>query len=85
LHGRRLIQAFDRLGAQHPLPQSIAVDNGTEVTCKVVDEWTYNHGIQRDFIGPGRPTENGMIESFNGRLRDACLNVPAFESIKDAR
>jgi putative transposase len=85
LNGRRLIEAIDRLGPQHPLPRAITVDNGTEFTCKVVDEWTYNHAIQLDFIRPGRPTENGMIESFNGRLRDECLNVHAFESIDDAR
>jgi putative transposase len=85
LNGRCLIEAFERLGPQHPLPRAITVDNGTEFTCKVVDEWTYNHGIHLDFIRPGRPTENGMIESFNGRLRDECLNVHAFESIEDAR
>jgi putative transposase len=85
LSGRRVIDAFERLGRGHALPRAITVDNGTEFTCKVVDEWTYNHAIQLDFIRPGRPTENGMIESFNGRLRDECLNVHAFESIDDAR
>jgi putative transposase len=45
------------------------VDNGTEFTCNAVDEWTYSHGIQLDFIRPVRPTENDVIESFNGRLR----------------
>ena len=85
LGGRRVIEAFERLGPSHPLPQAITVDNGTEFTSKAVDEWTYCHGIQLDFIRPGRPTENSMIESFNGRLRDECLNVHAFESPDDAR
>ena len=67
------------------MARAITVDNGTEFTCKVIDEWTYNHGIFLDFIRPGRPTENGMIESINGRLLDECLNVHAFESIDDAR
>lgn len=85
LNGQRAIDAFERLNAQHPLPVAITVDNGTEFTSKALDEWAYRHGIQLDFIRPGRPTENGMIESFNGRLRDGCLNVHEFMSIDDAR
>jgi putative transposase len=85
LTGQRVIDAFERLGEEHPLPVAITVDNGTEFTSKALDEWVYRHGIQLDFIRPGRPTENGMIESFNGRLRDECLNVHEFTSIDDAR
>ena len=85
LNGQRVIDAFERLGASHPLPWAITVDNGTEFTSKALDEWAYRHGIQLDFIRPGKPTENGMIESFNGRLRDECLNVHEFLSIGDAR
>jgi putative transposase len=85
LSGQRVIDAFERLGASHELPRAITVDNGTEFTSKALDEWAYRHGIQLDFIRPGKPTENGMIESFNGRLRDECLNVHEFLSIDDAR
>jgi putative transposase len=85
LSGQRVIDAFERLGTAHSLPRAITVDNGTEFTSKALDEWAYRRGIQLDFIRPGKPTENGMIESFNGRLRDECLNVHEFLSIDDAR
>lgn len=50
-----------------------------------LEEWAYQRGVKLDFIHPGKPTENGHIESFNGRLRDKCLNVTQFLSIEDAR
>ena len=59
----------------HELPTAITVDHGTEFTSKVLDEWCYQSGVKLDFIRPGKPAENGLIESFNGRLRDECLNV----------
>lgn len=85
LTGMSVVRAFDHLSKQRSLPQAITVDNGTEFTSKVMDEWAWRHGVQLDFIRPGKPVENGMIESFNGRLRDECLNVNAFTSIDDAR
>ena len=57
------------------------VDHGTEFTSKALDEWAYRRGVALDFIRPGKPVENAFIESFNGRLRDECLNVYSFESI----
>ena len=65
-------------------PASITTDHGTEFTSKVLEEWAYRRGVKLDFIHPGNPTENGHIESFNGRLRDECLNVKQVESIEDA-
>lgn len=50
-----------------------------------MDTWAYGHGIQLEFIQPGKPVQNGYIESFNGRLRDECLNVHMFFSLEDAR
>jgi len=58
---------------------------GTEFQSKAMDVWAYQQGVQLDFIRPGRPTENGYIESFNGRLRDECLNVQVFFTVADAR
>lgn len=84
LNGQRVVEAFNKLG-DHPLPQAITVDNGTEFTSRALDEWAYHRGVQLDFIRPGKPTENGLIESFNGRLRDECLNVQTFMSIDDVR
>jgi Plasmid pRiA4b ORF-3-like protein/Integrase core domain len=59
-------------------PQSITVDNGTEFCSRAVDGWAYRKGVKFEFIRPGGPAENGVIESFNGRLRDECLNTHLF-------
>jgi putative transposase len=67
------------------LPYAITVDHGTEFTSTALDEWCYQRGVKLDFIRPGKPTENGFIESFNGRLRDECLNVIEFVSLEHAR
>jgi putative transposase len=61
------------------------VDNGSEFYSKALDAWAYRHGVQLEFIRPGKPTDNGHIESFNGKLRDECLNVNLFFSLGDAR
>ena len=50
-----------------------------------MDHWAWSHGVKLDFIRPGRPMENGYIESFNGRLRDECLNAELFSDLLDAR
>jgi putative transposase len=63
-------------------PRSITVDNGTEFASKAMDLWAYTNSVHLDFI---RPVENGYIESFNGRLRDECLNVEVFFTLADAR
>ncbi|ABC82580.1 Integrase [Anaeromyxobacter dehalogenans 2CP-C] len=62
-----------------------SVDNGSEFTSHTVDAWAYERGIKLDFITPGKPTENGHIESFNGKFRDECLNENWFISLDDAR
>jgi putative transposase len=65
-------------------PVRCAAD-GTECTSKVLDEWCYLRSMKLDFIRPGKPTENGFIESFNGRLRNECLNVNEFTTLDEAR
>ncbi len=50
-----------------------------------MDRWAYWHGVKLEFIRPGKPVENGYVESFHGRFRDECLNVHLFFSIEDAR
>ena len=52
---------------------------------RALEDWAYQRGVQLDFIRPGKPVENAFIESFNGRLRDECLNVHQFTSIEDAK
>jgi len=85
LTGTKVAQALSEIVAERGAPLSITVDNGTEFQSKAMDVWAYQHGVQLDFIRPGRPTENGYIESFNGRLRDECLNVQVFFTVADAR
>jgi putative transposase len=63
----------------------ITVDNGTEFYSKALDSWAYRRGVRLDFIRPGKPVENAYIESFNGRLREECLNMQVFLSMADAR
>ncbi len=85
LSGEKVAAAVDRIVAERGAPQSITVDNGTEFASKAMDLWAYTHHVHLDFIRPGRPVENGYIESFNGKLRDECLNVEVFFTLADAR
>ena len=84
--GMTVAQALERAKVERgKLPASITVDNGTEFCSRALEAWVMAHGVQLCFIRPGRPVENGFIESFNGRLRDECLNVEWFVSLADAR
>ena len=83
LTGTKVAQALSEIIAERGAPVSITVDNGTEFQSKAMDLWSYQHGVNLDFIRPGRPTENGYIESFNGWLRDECLNVQVFFTVAD--
>jgi putative transposase len=85
LSGEKVAGVLDKVVALRGAPKSITVDNGTEFASKAMDHWAYLNGVHLDFIRPGRPVENGYIESFNGRLRDECLNVEVFFSLADAR
>ena len=76
---------LDRLIAEQGKPDVITLDNGTEFTSKHFDAWAYQRGTKLDFIRPGKPVENCFIESFNGRVRDECLNVHWFETLDEAR
>jgi len=85
LTGTSVVDAMNEIALGRQLPYAITVDHGTEFTSKVLDEWCYLRGVKLDFIRPGKPTENGFIESFNGRLRDECLNVNEFATLEEAR
>lgn len=67
------------------IPTSIRVDNGTDFTSKAMDQWAYWKGVTLDFSRPGKPTDNGLIEAFNGRLRAECLNEQWFLNLADAQ
>ena len=78
-------QILDRALNGAPGPRSITVDHGTEFQSRAPEEWAYRRGVQLDFIRPGKPVENAFIESFNGRLRDECLNVHQFVALAEAQ
>jgi putative transposase len=82
--GHDVVVALERIVALTGAPLSITVDHGTEFTSRALEDWAYQRGVKLDFTHPGKPTENGHIESFNGRLRDECLNVNQFLSLADA-
>ena len=85
LSGTTVGQALDHvLPVAHGL-RSIAVDHGTEFMSRALEDWAFQRGVQLDVIRRGKPVENAFIESFNGRLRDECLNVHQFISIDDAK
>jgi putative transposase len=85
LSGEKVAIALDKIVVLRGTPASITVDNGTEFASKAMDLWAYKNGVHLDFIRPGKPVENGYIESFNGKLRDECLNVEIFFNLADAR
>lgn len=66
-------------------PRYLKCDNGLEFRSKELDKWCFDNGIDIIFSRPGTPTDNWNIESFNGTLRNECLNTNYFTSIKDAR
>jgi putative transposase len=85
LPGTRVAATLDRLAELRGLPQSITVDHGPEFEGQVLDAWAYAQGVRLAFIRPGKPVENAYIESFNGRLRDECLNEHWFMNMAHAR
>lgn len=85
MNGQSVAATLDRIVDRDGAPVSITVDHGTEFTSRALEDWAWARGVKLDFIRPGKPTENGHIESFNGRLRDECLNTHQFLSLADAR
>jgi putative transposase len=83
--GEKVTEQLDRLITLRGAPGSITSDNGSEFTGKAMELWAHQAGVKLNFIRPGKPVENSYIESFNGRLRDECLNVEVFLDLADAR
>lgn len=81
----RVIQTLDRLVALRGAPAYLRFDNGPEFIANVITEWAASEGIDLVFIDPGSPWQNAWIESFNGRLRDECLNTEQFTSLLEAK
>lgn len=71
--------------AERAQPAMIVTDNGPEFISKALDQWSHARGIIQHFNRPGKPVENAYIESFNGRVRDECLNLHWFQTLPQAR
>lgn len=85
LPGARVVRVLQRLQELGRAPERIQVDNGSEFVSRVVDQWAYAQGVALHFIRPGKPTDNGYIESFNGKFRDECLNQFWFVNLLEAQ
>lgn len=84
--GVDVVRVMDHIKQQNgTLPERIQVDNGSEFISKEFDRWAFENHVTLDYSRPGRPTDNPFIESFNGSLRDECLNTNWFLSLEDAR
>ena len=86
IKGKNVVQVMERLRLfVGRCPERIQVDNGSEFISKEFDKWAYENEVVLDFSRPGKPTDNALIESFNGSFRDECLTTNWFLSIDDAR
>jgi putative transposase len=85
LPGLRVVRVLEGLRERRGTPAAIQVDNGTEFTSRVVDQWAYQNQVALQFIERGKPTQNAFIESFNGKFRDECLNQNWFVDLRHAR
>ena len=85
ISGDHLTRILDRVCAQRGRPTIIRSDNGKEFTGRAMLTWAHRNNVTLRLIQPGKPTQNAYIESFNGRLRDECLNEHWFASLLHAR
>jgi putative transposase len=85
LRSGRVIDVLSRLVSERGAPQALRSDNGPEFVSMAVLGWLQRNGIETAFIAPGKPWENGMNESFNGKFRDECLNLEWFRTRAEAR
>lgn len=85
LRSTEVAEMLNTIAFRRPLPQLLKTDNASEFAGKMLDKWGYERGIRIDFSRPGTPTDNATVESFNGRLRQECLNENWFMSLEDAR
>jgi putative transposase len=76
---------LDRIVVERGKPEMIVSDNGTELTGNAMLKWAERNGVEWHYIAPGKPQQNGFMESFNGKLRDECLNEHVFFSLAQAR
>jgi transposase InsO family protein len=85
ISGKRVARELTVLIDARGKPQMIVSDNGTEFTSNAILGWAKDHRVEWHYITPGRPMQNGYIESFNGRMRDELLNESLFVDLDQAR
>lgn len=85
LSGIRVSRELDATIARRGKPHTVVSDNGTELTSTAILRWCQDSGIDWHYIAPGKPQQNGFVESFNGRLRDECLNEHLFSTLSEAK
>jgi putative transposase len=85
LSGARLARELDSLITRRGKPKTIVSDNGTEMTSMAILKWCQETQVEWHYIAPGKPMQNGFVESFNGSFRDECLNETLFSSLPQAR
>jgi len=83
--GDTVVNILNHISYYRGLPERIRVDNGPEFVSRALDNWSYQNNIKLEFSRPGKPVDNAFIESFNGSLRDECLNTNWFLSIEDVQ
>jgi len=85
LKGKDVVNVLERIKKERKIvPKRIQTDNGSEFISKEMDRWAYENKVTMDYSRPGKPTDNPFVESFNGSLRDECLNAHWFLSLEDA-
>ena len=85
LTGLRVARELNHVAELRDYPCMVVSDNGTELTSNAILAWQQEHAVEWHYIAPGKPMQNGFVESFNGRLRDECLNEHVFSNISEAR
>ena len=85
LRGKDVVAVLDELTAIRGAPVHLRADNGPEMISKAVKEWCAASGTDALYIDPGSPWQNGIVESFNGRLRDELLSSEIFATLDEAR
>ena len=85
ISGQYVTRLLDRAAIFRGYPAAVRTDNGPEFTCRAFIAWAQAHGVRHILIQPGRPMQNGYIESFNGKFRDECLNEHWFQTLQQAR
>ena len=83
--GKYVARVLERLCQERGAPEVIRSDNGPEFIGDPVQQWAIGRGLRWDCIEPGKPTQNSHIESFNGRLRDECLNQNLWRNLPEVR